>query len=55
MKRYVAILGTRPEAIKLAPVILAALKSKDVDIEVCAKGQHKEMLEQTLHAFDVSV
>ena len=48
MKVLVA-LGTRPEVIKLAPVI-AALKQR-MEVTVCASGQHREMLQQALDSF----
>ncbi len=48
MKVLVA-LGTRPEVIKLAPVI-AALRQR-LEVKVCASGQHREMLQQALDAF----
>ena len=48
MKVLVA-LGTRPEVIKLAPVI-SALQQR-VEVKVCASGQHREMLQQALDAF----
>lgn len=50
MKVLVA-LGTRPEVIKLAPVI-AALRHR-LDVKVCASGQHREMLQQALDAFGI--
>jgi UDP-N-acetylglucosamine 2-epimerase (non-hydrolysing) len=47
------VLGTRPEAIKLAPVILAA-RNRGLDCEVCATGQHREMLDQALSCFSLT-
>jgi UDP-N-acetylglucosamine 2-epimerase (non-hydrolysing) len=49
------IFGTRPEAIKLCPVI-RHMKSRpdDLDVCVCVTAQHREMLDQVLHAFDVT-
>src|SRR5262245_45293713 len=54
MLRVLTILGTRPEAIKLAPVVLE-LKRRPTQFEcvVCATGQHREMLDQVLSLFDV--
>jgi UDP-N-acetylglucosamine 2-epimerase (non-hydrolysing) len=54
VKRYIAILGTRPEAIKLAPIILGAKNHQDVTVELCSTGQHKEMLDQALLAFELT-
>ncbi|WP_081211259.1 non-hydrolyzing UDP-N-acetylglucosamine 2-epimerase [Salegentibacter sediminis] len=44
--------GTRPEAIKMAPVILA-LKNNHLAYEVCVTGQHREMLDQVLEFFEI--
>ncbi len=47
------ILGTRPEAIKLAPVIQAFQQAKSIDVEVILTGQHREMVEQVMQLFDL--
>ena len=47
------VLGTRPEAIKLAPVILALRKEGAVQCRVCVTAQHREMLDQVLTVFDI--
>ncbi len=47
------ILGTRPEAIKLAPVILKFSKSKYFDVRIISTGQHKEMVYQILELFNI--
>lgn len=47
------IIGTRPEAIKLAPVILALKDRKNIQTLVCATGQHREMLDQVLGLFHI--
>lgn len=47
------IFGTRPEAIKLCPVILALKANPAFDCKVCVTGQHREMLQQVLDVFDV--
>jgi UDP-N-acetylglucosamine 2-epimerase (non-hydrolysing) len=46
-------LGTRPEAIKLAPVILALRAHKGFECHVCVTAQHREMLDQVLEVFDI--
>lgn len=46
------VLGTRPEVIKLAPVV-RALEERDLPTVLLSTGQHREMLEQTLQAFDL--
>lgn len=53
MKKILIIFGTRPEAIKLTPIIHALKKSSRFDVRVCVTGQHKEMLRQVLDIFDI--
>lgn len=53
MKKIVVIFGTRPEAIKLCPVVLALQANPAFDCRVCVTGQHKEMLYQVLDVFGV--
>ena len=53
MKRVSVILGTRPEAIKLCPVILALRDHREFEPHVCATAQHREMLDQVLDVFGV--
>ncbi|MGA1866935.1 MAG: non-hydrolyzing UDP-N-acetylglucosamine 2-epimerase [bacterium] len=47
------IFGTRPETIKLAPVILAMRKHPKIDCHVCVTAQHRDMLDQVLKDFDI--
>lgn len=47
------VFGTRPEAIKMAPVIKAMKKEKDMETVVAVTGQHREMLDQVLKIFDI--
>ncbi len=48
------VLGTRPEVIKLAPLILQAKAMPDIyRVKVCVTGQHSEMLKQMLTVFDI--
>ena len=47
------IFGTRPEAIKLAPVILAMKKEPGIQGQVCVTGQHREMLAQMMTVFGI--
>ena len=54
MKTLLFILGTRPEAIKLAPVILEANNSKVFRTEVILSSQHPEMCVQTLNTFGIT-
>lgn len=47
------VCGTRPEAIKMAPIILAARARPELDVQLCATGQHRQMLDETLKVFDL--
>jgi UDP-N-acetylglucosamine 2-epimerase (non-hydrolysing) len=51
MTRVSVILGTRPEAIKLAPVILALRARPELDCRVCVTAQHRQMVDQVLEIF----
>lgn len=54
MKRILTILGTRPEAIKLAPVVLELEKHPErIENLVCVTAQHREMLDQVLEWLQV--
>ncbi len=50
--RILTVFGTRPEAIKLAPVI-RAMQARKLDVIVCATGQHRDMLDQMLEVFSI--
>ncbi|MCZ0904511.1 UDP-N-acetylglucosamine 2-epimerase (non-hydrolyzing), partial [Microcoleus sp. HI-ES] len=51
--RVCIVLGTRPEAIKLAPVIQQFKSSPTFDTQVILTGQHREMVEQVMRMFDL--
>lgn len=53
-KQILVVFGTRPEAIKLAPVIIALKKSGQFDVKVCVTAQHREMLDQVLSFFEIT-
>ncbi len=55
MKKIMVLFGTRPEAIKLAPVIKALKKEKQFKTIVCSTGQHREMLNQVLEIFKIKI
>ncbi len=55
MKKVLIFFGTRPEAIKLAPVIEVLLQNKNFRILVCSTGQHREMLQQVVDFFKIPV
>jgi UDP-N-acetylglucosamine 2-epimerase (non-hydrolysing) len=51
--KVLAVFGTRPEAIKTAPVVRRLAGSGDIDIHVCVTAQHREMLDQVLSLFEI--
>lgn len=51
--KILTIFGTRPGAIKLAPVILKARRDNSFDVRICVTGQHDEMLKQVLDFFGI--
>lgn len=53
IKRILCVIGTRPEAIKMAPVISALKRKPWADVRILATAQHREMLDQTLSVFDI--
>lgn len=53
MKNILIIFGTRPEAIKMCPLVLELKTRKNVKTTVCVTGQHREMLRQVLKAFQI--
>lgn len=55
MKKVLFVFGTRPEAIKLAPIIICFLKDKAIDVRIAVTAQHREMLDQVLKFFDLKV
>lgn len=53
-KRVLVVFGTRPEAIKMAPVVKALRKKSALETTVCVTGQHREMLDQVLKVFKIT-
>ena len=53
MKKISVIFGTRPEAVKLCPLVLYLRNSNRFEVNVCVTGQHREMLDQVLDFFSV--
>ncbi len=53
MKKILVIFGTRPEAIKMCPVVLELKKCPEFETKVCVTGQHRQMLDQVLGVFGV--
>ncbi len=54
-RRIFCVVGTRPDAIKMAPVVMALERRRDLEPIVVATAQHRQMLDQVLEAFDLSV
>ena len=53
MKKVMLVFGTRPEAIKMCPLVNELKKHKGLQTVVCVTGQHRQMLDMVLEAFDV--
>ncbi len=53
MKTVMLVFGTRPEAIKMCPLVNELKTRKNINTVVCVTGQHRQMLDQVLEAFDV--
>lgn len=53
MKKVMLIFGTRPEAIKMCPLVKELETRESLNVKVCVTGQHKEMLQQVLECFKV--
>ena len=54
MRKVLLVFGTRPEAIKMAPLVMELQKQKErIETVVCVTGQHREMLDQVLEIFDI--
>ena len=53
MKRILLVFGTRPEAIKMAPLVKALEVDTSFNVKVCVTAQHREMLDQVLNIFDI--
>lgn len=53
-KKIITIFGTRPEAIKMAPLIKELEKRDQIESKVCVTAQHREMLDQVLEYFDIT-
>lgn len=53
MKKVMLVFGTRPEAIKMCPLVNELKTRKELETVVCVTGQHRQMLDQVLEAFQV--
>lgn len=52
-RRVLVVFGTRPEAIKMAPLVLALRAEAGIECKVCVTAQHREMLDQVLSLFEI--
>lgn len=53
MIKVMTVFGTRPEAIKMAPIVKELKSRKEIKCIVCVTAQHRQMLDQVLHVFDI--
>jgi len=53
MKKILLVFGTRPEAIKMAPLVKSLENDSRFDVKVCVTAQHREMLDQVLDLFEI--
>ena len=53
MIKVMTIFGTRPEIIKMAPLVKELQNRKEIECIVCVTAQHREMLDQVLNAFEI--
>lgn len=53
MKKVMVVFGTRPEAIKMAPLVKTLQGAEDFETVVCVTGQHRQMLDQVLRLFEI--
>lgn len=54
MRKVMLVFGTRPEAIKMCPLVNELKKRKSIETIVCVTGQHRQMLDQVLNTFEVT-
>ena len=54
MKKVMLVFGTRPEAIKMCPLVNTLKERKNLQTVVCVTGQHRQMLDMVLDAFSVT-
>ena len=54
MKKILLVFGTRPEAVKMCPLINELKARRNIQTVVCVTGQHRQMLDMVLRAFSVT-
>jgi UDP-N-acetylglucosamine 2-epimerase (non-hydrolysing) len=52
--KTITIFGTRPEAVKMAPLVKELEKREEIENKVCVTAQHREMLDQVLELFNIT-
>lgn len=55
MIKVLSVFGTRPEAIKMCPLVKQLEQTKEIESVVCLTGQHREMLQQVIDIFQINV
>lgn len=53
--KVMSVFGTRPEAIKMCPLVLELNKNNNIDSIVCVTGQHRQMLDQVIEIFGINI
>ena len=51
--KVLTVFGTRPEAIKMAPLVMQLAASPDINAKLCVTAQHRQMLDQVLSLFNI--
>ncbi len=51
--KILSVFGTRPEAVKMAPVVQQLAQTPGIELRVCVTAQHRQMLDQVLNLFDI--
>ena len=54
MKKIIAVFGTRPEAVKMCPLILELKKRECFEVKVCLTGQHRDLLDRVTEGFGIN-
>lgn len=54
MMKILTVFGTRPEAIKMAPLVIQLAQQPHIELKICVSGQHREMLDSVLNLFSIT-
>jgi UDP-N-acetylglucosamine 2-epimerase (non-hydrolysing) len=52
--KILSVFGTRPEAVKMAPIVRLLKQTAEIEAQVCVTAQHRQMLDQVLNLFEIS-